>query len=78
MQQDTRFSDRETDEAMRMPSRKVFVVLAALALFMLAMASLSSGQVTVPVLRDQAVTNSIVINGTTRAPDGLDQPIGRF
>jgi hypothetical protein len=77
MQNDTRFSDSETDEAMRLPSRKVFVVLAALALFMLGMAALSSGQVTAPVQRDPAVTNSIAIDAT-RAPRAVEQRIGSF
>jgi hypothetical protein len=78
MQHDTRFSDSETDEAMRLPSRKVFVALAALALLMLAMAALSSGQVTAPLQRDPVVTNSITIDATTRAARGAEQRIGSF
>jgi len=78
MQHDTRFSDSETDEAMRLPSCKVFVALAALALLMLVMAALSSGQVTAPLQRDPVVTNSITIDSTTRAARGIEQRIGSF
>ena len=78
MQHDTRFSDSETDEAMRLPSRKVFVALAALALFMLGMAALSSEQVAAPPQRDPVVTNSITIDATTRASRGVEQRIGSF
>jgi len=42
MQPDMRFSDPETDEALRLPSRKVAVALTALSLLMLALAALSS------------------------------------
>jgi hypothetical protein len=44
MQPDLRFSDSETDEALRLPSRKAIVALTALSAFMLLLASLSYGQ----------------------------------
>jgi len=77
MQNDTRFSDSETDEAMRLPSRKVFVALAALALLMLGMAALSSWRVTAPLQQDPVVTNSINIDGT-RAERVIEQRMGSF
>jgi hypothetical protein len=41
VQPDMRFSDPETDEALRLPSRQVVVVLAVVSLLMLVLASLA-------------------------------------
>jgi hypothetical protein len=41
MQPDVRFSDPETDEALRLPSRKAVVALAIVSLLMLVLASLA-------------------------------------
>ena len=41
MQPNMRFSDPETDEALRLPSRKVAVVVAIISLLMLVLASLA-------------------------------------
>ena len=49
MQHEQRFSDPETDEAMRLPSRKVVFVLTVVGVFMLVLAWLSSAQVTTRV-----------------------------
>jgi hypothetical protein len=51
MPPDLRFSDSETDEALRLPSRRVIVALTALSLFMLLLASLSYGQGVAPPQR---------------------------
>jgi len=51
MQPDLRFSDSETDEALRLPSRKVIVALTVLSLFMLLLSSLSYGQSDTPPRR---------------------------
>jgi hypothetical protein len=57
MEPGLRFSDSETDEALRLPSRKVIVALTALSLFMLLLASLSYGQGTVPTERSSVAGN---------------------
>jgi hypothetical protein len=41
MQPDMRFSDPETDEALRLPNLKVVVALAVISLLMLVLASLA-------------------------------------
>jgi hypothetical protein len=41
MQPDMRFSDPETDEALRLPNWKVAVVLSVISLLMLVLASLA-------------------------------------
>jgi hypothetical protein len=56
-QHEQRFSDPETDEAMRLPSRKVVFVLTVVGLSMLALAWLSSTQVTTPVLQGPAAAS---------------------
>jgi len=57
-----RFSDPETDEAMRLPSRKVVFVLTVVGLFMLVLAWLSSAQVTTPAPYGPAATKASAID----------------
>jgi len=61
-QHEQRFSDSETDEAMRLPSRKAVLVLTVVGLFMLVLAWLSSAQVTTPVPRGPATTKASAID----------------
>jgi hypothetical protein len=70
-QHEQRFSDRETDEAMRLPSRKVVFVLTVVGVFMLVLAWLSSSQVTTPVPRDPAASKASAI-------DAAAGRLGRF
>ena len=72
MQPDLRFSDAETDEALRLPSRKTVVALTALSLFMLLLASLSYGQGVAPPQQGAFVSHvrSIdLVTGSVRAAD---------
>jgi hypothetical protein len=74
MQPDLRFSDSETDEALRLPSRKVIVALMALSLFMLLLASLSYGQGVTPPQRSSVAssTGSIeLVTGTVHRVNRL-------
>jgi hypothetical protein len=61
-QHEQRFSDPETDEAMRLPSRKVVFVLTVVGLSMLALAWLSSTQVTTPVPQSPAASKASAID----------------
>jgi hypothetical protein len=61
MQHEPRFSDPETDEAMRLPGRKVFLAVAALGLVMLGLAAFSSGRVTPSPQRSPAAAKAIEI-----------------
>jgi hypothetical protein len=58
MLDETKFSDPEIDEGMRMPSGKVFLALAALGLLLLALAAFSSGRVTPAPQRGPAAANA--------------------
>ena len=72
MQSDLRFSDAETDEALRLPSRKTIVALTALSLFMLLLASLSYGQGAAPPPQGAFASHirSIdLVTGSVRAAD---------
>jgi hypothetical protein len=73
MQHEQRFSDPETDESMRLPSRKAVFVLAVVGIFMLVLAWLSSAQVTTPVPRGPAVTKASAIDTATGSVRGFDQ-----
>ncbi len=61
-QHEQRFSDPETDEAMRLPSRKVILVLTVIGVFMLVLAWLSSAQVTTPVPPGPSATKASAID----------------
>jgi hypothetical protein len=67
-----RFSDPETDEAMRLPSRKVIFVLTVVGVFMLVLAWLSSAQVTTPVPREPVASKASAIDSTAGRLDGFD------
>ena len=72
MQPDLRFSDAETDEALRLPSRKTVVALTALSLFMLLLASLSYGQGVAPPQQGAFVSHvrsMDLVTGSVRAAD---------
>jgi len=71
-QHEQRFSDAETDEAMRLPSRKVFVVLTVVGLFMLALAWLSSAQITTPAPASPAATSKASAVDTAASRRSLD------
>jgi len=74
MQPDLRFSDSETDEALRLPGRKVIVALTALSAFMLLLASLSYGQGVTPSQRSSVAggTGSIeLVTGTVHRVNRL-------
>jgi hypothetical protein len=72
MQHEPRFSDAETDEAMRLPSRKAVFVLTVVGLFMLVLAWLSSAQVTTPVQRAPAATKASAIDAAAGSLRGFD------
>jgi hypothetical protein len=67
-----RFSDPETDEAMRLPSRKVIFVLTVVGVFMLVLAWLSSAQVTTPVPREPLASKASAIDATAGRLGGFD------
>jgi hypothetical protein len=69
-QHEQRFSDPETDEAMRLPSRKVVFVLTVVGLSMLALAWLSSTQVTTPVPQSPAASKASAIEAAARRSRG--------
>jgi hypothetical protein len=71
-QHEQRFSDPETDEAMRLPSRKVVFVLTVVGVFMLVLAWLSSAQVTTPVPRGPATTKASAIDAAAGRLRGFD------
>jgi hypothetical protein len=71
-QHEQRFSDAETDEAMRLPSRKVFVVLTVVGLFMLVLAWFSSAQITTPVPPSPAATSKVSAIDTAGRLRGFD------
>jgi hypothetical protein len=73
MQREQRFSDPETDDAMRLPSRKAVFVLTVVGIFMLVLAWLSSAQVTTPVPRGPAVTKASAIDTATRSVRSFEQ-----
>jgi hypothetical protein len=73
MQHEQRFSDPETDEAMRLPSRKAVFVLTVVGIFMLVLAWLSSAQVTTPVPRGPAVNKASAIGTATGSVRHFDQ-----
>ena len=57
MLDESKFSDPEFDEGMRMPGGKVFLALATLGLLLLALAAFSSRRVT-PPQRGPAAANA--------------------
>jgi hypothetical protein len=61
MRPELRFSDPETDEAMRLPGRKVFLAVGLLGLLMLGLAAFSSGRVAPSPQRSPAAAKSIEI-----------------
>ena len=65
-QHEQRFSDPETDEAMRLPSRKVVFVLTVIGVVMLVLAWLSSAQVTTPVPSPAATKASAIYTAAGR------------
>jgi hypothetical protein len=71
-QHEQRFSDPETDEAMRLPSRKVVLALTVVGLFMLVLAWLSSAQVTTPVPQGPIATKASAIDAAAGWPRGFD------
>jgi hypothetical protein len=71
-QHEQRFSDPETDEAMRLPSRKVIFVLTVVGVFMLVLAWLSSAQVTTPVPSGPAATKASAIDASAGGLRGFD------
>jgi hypothetical protein len=74
MQPDLRFSDAETDEALRLPSRKSIVALTALSLFMLLLASLSYGQGAAPPQQPTFASHVRSIDLVTGSVRGADRP----
>jgi hypothetical protein len=74
MQPDLRFSDAETDEALRLPSRKAIVALTALSLFMLLLASLSYGQGAAPPQPGAFAGHVRSIDLVTGSLRGADRP----
>ena len=72
MLDESKFSDPEIDEGMRMPSGKVFLALAALGLLLLALAAFSSGRVTPPPQRGPAAANAL--EAAPGLAHGYDQP----
>ena len=71
-QHEQRFSDPETDEAMRLPSRKVVFVLTVVGVFMLVLAWLSSAEVTTPVPPVPVATKASAIDTAAGRLRGFD------